>query len=121
MLDALILLVYLFAVFLVAPVIAGGALIRLVFGWYSSRKDAVLAFIFALPQCILLHFGITSKFWFFTKDSLLYVTLATTLVALIFWVRTIRRTDAQHILVEVAMLFIVPVILILSVDNWIAH
>ncbi len=121
MLDAVILLVYLLAVYLVAPVVAGASLIRLVFGWHSSRKDAVLAFIFALPQCILLHFGVNSTFWFFTKDTLLYVTLAATLLALIFWVRAIRRTDAQYILVEVAMVVIVPVILILSVDNWIAH
>jgi len=75
MLDAIILLVYLFAVYLVAPVVAGASLVRLIFGWHNSRKDAVLAFLFALPQCIVLHFGVNSTFWIFTKGTVLYVTL----------------------------------------------
>ncbi len=118
MLDVIKLLLFLFAVYIAAPVVAGAMLIRLVFGWHNSRKDAILAFVFALPQCTLLHFGINTKIQFL-DSSALYITLAATLLAVIFWLRAIRRTDGQYILVELAMVVIVPIILILSVDNWI--
>jgi len=121
MIKAIALVVYLIFAFPLSLTVLISSAVRVVFGWTGNRRAASLAALFALPQSVMVVIGNNGLIPKEHYESVIYVTLALTVVSLFFWWQTVVRAGKERYWFEPLLFIAVTLWLILSVNSWIAH